>query len=193
MVELTSTVSSKRMNFSGIFRTFCLFFFCLSSDWASATGAGSNLGANENESNSPTTIQLNGQVLCDTGSASIKVCNCRLGLQADQTDEMFCIYAHDIFMSKEHKLPFLEWIITPSGYKNRLVTIWWPHFKELFRILMKITTQVRKSSKMGSHFGRILLKRSHFPHCKAFDLQVRKAIFCLWKHWRADPRFTLVR
>ena len=28
----------------------------------------------------------------------------------------------------------------------------------------------------------ILLKRSHFPHCKAFDLQVRKAIFRLRKH-----------
>ena len=49
---------------------------------------------------------------------------------------------------------------------------------------MKITTQVRKSSKMGPHLGRILLKRPHFPHCKAFDLQVRKARFRLWKHWK---------
>ena len=49
-------------------------------------------------------------------------------------------------------------------------------------ILMKITTQVCKSSIMGPHLGRILLKRSHFPHCKAFDLQVRKTLFRLRKH-----------
>ena len=63
-------------------------------------------------------------------------------------------------------------------------------------ILMKITTQVCKSSIMGPHLGRILLKRSHFPHCKAFDLQVRKALFRLWKHWieqneRTESKFFL--
>ena len=47
---------------------------------------------------------------------------------------------------------------------------------------MKKVTQVRNSSKMGPYLGRILLKRSHFPQCKAFDLQVRNAIFRLWKH-----------
>ena len=52
---------------------------------------------------------------------------------------------------------------------------------------MKIMTHVLKSSKMGPHLGRILLKRPHFPHCKAFDLQVRKAIFRLWKHCTLLP------
>ena len=47
---------------------------------------------------------------------------------------------------------------------------------------MKMTTQVRKSSKMCSHLDRILLKRSHFPQCKAFDLQGCNVIFRLWKH-----------
>ena len=76
---------------------------------------------------------------------------------------------------------------------NALVMLWkqaiqsihelsWTVVLKTFRILMKITTQVRKSSKMGPHLGHILLKRPHFPHCKAFDLQVRKAIFRLWKH-----------
>ena len=44
---------------------------------------------------------------------------------------------------------------------------------------MKTTTQVRKSFKMGPHLDRSLLERSHFPHCKALDLQVRKAtLYC---------------
>ena len=51
-----------------------------------------------------------------------------------------------------------------------------------YGVLVKVTTQVRKSSKMGPHLGRILLKRAHFSLGKAVDLHVRKALFRLWKH-----------
>ena len=74
-----------------------------------------------------------------------------------------------------------------SNTTNAWNELSWTVILKNFWILMKIMTHVLKSSKMGPHLGRILLKRPHFPHCKAFDLQVRKAIFRLWKHCTLLP------
>ena len=52
-------VSFESINVSGILRTFFLLLN-LSSDWTSASKAGSNLGAKENWSNSPITIEWSG-------------------------------------------------------------------------------------------------------------------------------------
>ena len=54
-------------------------------------------------------------------------------------------------------------------------------FKDFIAFWWKLRLEVRKSSKLGPHLGRILLKRSLFSHCEAFDFQVR--IARLRKHW----------
>ena len=54
-------------------------------------------------------------------------------------------------------------------------------FKDLTAFWWKQQLGLRKSSKSSPHLGRILLKRSLFTHCEAFDFQVR--IARLRKHW----------
>ena len=61
-------------------------------------------------------------------------------------------------------------------------------FLKTFLNVDKITTGVYKSSKMGPHLGSILLERSHFSHCKTFDLQVCKARFHFRKHLKLENR-----
>ena len=77
---------------------------------------------------------------------------------------------------------------TPSMINNITLLSQNVLFKDFIAFWWKLRLEVRKSSKLGPHLGRILLKRSLFSHCEAFDFQVRIARFRLRKHWPCGNR-----